>query len=60
MNIASNQLGGLSKPHLESARQEISRFFEKELALLAEERHDRAERLGIGQALLRAADTRPS
>jgi len=59
MNLDSSRFRGLSKPHLDLARQEISRFFEKELALLAEERHDRAERLGIDRALLRA-DTLPS
>jgi hypothetical protein len=59
MNVDSSQFRGSSRPHLDLAKQEISRFFEKELALLAEERHDRAERLGIGHALLRA-NTRPS
>ena len=59
MNLDSSRFRGLSKPHLDLARQEISRFFEKELALLAEERLDRAERLGIDRALLRV-DTQPS
>ena len=59
MNVDSNQFRGSSKPHLDRAKDEISRFFEQELALLAEERHDRAERLGMIHALLKA-DTRPS
>jgi hypothetical protein len=60
MNVDSNQFRGSPKPHLDEARQEISRFFDKELSLLAEERRERAERLGIGHALPKANTLRRS
>ena len=60
MNVDLNRFRGSSKPHLDEARQEISRFFDRELSLLAEERRDRAERLGIGHVLPRMNPLRPS
>lgn len=59
MNIDSDQFHGSLKPHLDEARQEISRFFDRELSLLAEERRDRAERLGIDRVLSTAAAPPP-
>ena len=51
MTIESSQLRGSAKPHLDEAKQQIVRFFDKELALLAEERNERARRLGIDRVL---------
>lgn len=51
MITESNQSRGSAKPYLEDVRQEIVRFFDKELALLAEERSERAQRLGIDRVL---------
>jgi hypothetical protein len=60
MNIDLNRFRGTSKLGLDEARQEISRFFDRELLLLAEERRDRAERLGIDRVLPRTNPLRPS
>jgi hypothetical protein len=51
MNVDSKRFRGSSKPHLDQAREELSRCLDKELSLLLEERHDRAVRLGIDHAL---------
>jgi hypothetical protein len=60
MNVDANRFRWSSKPHLDEARLEISRFFDRELSLLAEERRDRAERLGIDHVLPRTTPLRPS
>jgi hypothetical protein len=43
-----------------SAQEEVARSLDRELGLLAEERKERAQRLGLDPALLEPASNKPS
>jgi hypothetical protein len=57
MNVELSSSDHPATSHIKDLKQEIARFFERELALLAEERQDRARALGIDSAL--TARSRP-
>lgn len=47
------KLHGHHRRHLEDLKKQIAYCLEKELDLLAEERRDRAERLGLAEVIAR-------
>jgi hypothetical protein len=47
MTMEPTKLHGRHRRHIEELKKEIAHCFDKELSLLAEERSERARRLGI-------------
>jgi hypothetical protein len=51
MTMEPTKLHGRQRRHLEDLKKQIAHCLDKELDLLAEERKERAERLGLAQVL---------
>jgi hypothetical protein len=53
MTIEPTKLHGRRKRHIDELKEQIAHCLDKELSLIAEERNERARRLGIDDKILR-------
>ena len=53
MTMEPSKLHGRQKRHIENLKEQIAHCLDKELALLAQERSERAERLGLRELIKR-------